>query len=157
MSSTWANNKPRCPMKQICRKLTDVTFFLLGPWLHIMESLSNQQITRIKVLKVCLGLQYYWSPCSEQYLLTTAFTLSLTPGCPHSCSTSQWPVPAGGMVIQQADVRLSGQVEIGEVWLSIQNSFHQDCVQINNGSSIFIIPHGESIIYLDVTSISNCI
>ena len=124
-----------------------------------MTSLSNQQITKIKVLKVCLGLQYYWSPCSEQYLLTTAFTLSLTPGVPTPAVpvSGQWPVPAGGMVIQQADVRLSGQVEIREVWLSIQNSFHQDCVQINNGNSIFIIPHGESIIYLDVTSISNCI
>ena len=41
-----------------------------------MASISNQQITKVKVLKVCLGLQYFWSPCSEQYLLTTAFTLS---------------------------------------------------------------------------------
>ena len=54
---------------------------------------------KIKVLKVCLGLQYYWSPCSEQYLLTTAFTLSLTPGV---------PTPA---------VPVSGQCQ-QEVWLS---------------------------------------
>ena len=89
---------------------------------------------------MCLGLQYYWSPCSEQYLLTTAFTLSLTPGVPTPA------VPVSGQC--QQEVWLSSRLmygyqdnlKSGTYGYQSRTLFTNYCVQINNGNYFYHPP-----------------